>query len=291
MLSKFQNNTNAGFTAFDMADHYGDAEIVRGQFRSAYLGPKSIFCATKYCVFEPITVTEYGMRDAASQRLANINPDKIDLLQFHWHDYNNSQYTRALQLLQADERVTVLGRCNFDTKRMEEIINAGVKVATNQVQDTLPPLLCPPCSPSLSSPHLPPSVVRRFPLQKMDRKRRARPIWPRHDPQSPKVPRKINIWGFWLLFQTLLRTLSTIGRKHNVSVSAVAVRWVLDFSYVGAVIVSACMGVSEHTEDNLAVYGWRLDGEDKRMLDEVLSGSRRGEMFRDMGDCGAEYRR
>lgn len=100
----------------------------------------------------------------------------------------------------------------------------------------------------------------------------------------------INIWGSWPLFQTLLRTLSAIGRKHDVSVSAVAIRWVLDFSYVGAVIVGVRMGVSEHTEDNLAVYGWRLDAEDTKMLEEVLCQSRRGDMFSDMGDCGAEYR-
>ncbi|OAX79414.1 hypothetical protein ACJ72_06269 [Emergomyces africanus] len=87
MLSQFQKHVNAGFTAFaDMADHYGDAEIVFGQFRSAYSGPESIFCATKYCVFEPTTVAKDGMGDAVSQRLANIKSDKIDLLQFHWHD-------------------------------------------------------------------------------------------------------------------------------------------------------------------------------------------------------------
>lgn len=51
--------------------------------------------------------------------------------------YNNSQYIRALQFLQDDERVAALGLCNFDTKRMEEVISVGVKVATNQVQVTL----------------------------------------------------------------------------------------------------------------------------------------------------------
>jgi diketogulonate reductase-like aldo/keto reductase len=30
--------------------------------------------------------------------------------------------------------VTVLGICNFDTKRLEEIIDNGINVATNQVQ-------------------------------------------------------------------------------------------------------------------------------------------------------------
>lgn len=37
-------------------------------------------------------------------------------------------------MLAADERITVLGLCNFDTKRTLEIIEAGIPIATNQVQ-------------------------------------------------------------------------------------------------------------------------------------------------------------
>lgn len=97
-------------------------------------------------------------------------------------------------------------------------------------------------------------------------------------------------WGGWTLFQELLQSLKTIATKHNVAVSNVATRWVLDFDYVGAVIVGARMGVSEHGEENLASYGWRLDDEDQEQLDAVLAQSRRNEIFDVMGDCGGEYR-
>ncbi|PGH00028.1 hypothetical protein GX51_06027 [Blastomyces parvus] len=296
MLSQFQKHVDSGFTAFDMADHYGDAEIVFGEFRSSYSGPKSIFCATKYCVFEHITVTPEGMRDAVSQRLANIKSDKIDLLQFHWHDYNDTQYVRALQLLQNDERVTVLGLCNFDTKRMEEVLSAGVKIATNQVQFSLIDVrptcaMAEACEKHNIKLLTYGTLCGGFLSEKWLGKDEPDPFGAGMTPSLRKYLEMINIWGPWPLFQTLLKTLSTIGRKHNVSVSAVAIRWVLDFSYVGAVLVGARMGVSEHTEDNLAVYGWQLDAEDKKMLEEVLSQSRREEMFRDVGDCGAEYRR
>ncbi|KLJ07018.1 hypothetical protein EMPG_17493 [Blastomyces silverae] len=297
ILSQFQKHVDSGFTAFaDMADHYGDAEIVFGEFRSSYSGPKSIFCATKYCVFEHITVTPDGMRDEVSQRLANIKSDKIDLLQFHWHDYNDTQYIRALQLLQDDERVAVLGLCNFDTKRMEEVIGAGVKIATNQVQfsliDTRPTYaMAEACEKHNIKLLTYGTLCGGFLAEKWIGKDEPDAFGAGMTPSLRKYLEMINIWGPWSLFQTLLETLSTIGRKHNASVSAVAIRWVLDFSYVGAVLVGARMGVSEHTEDNLAVYGWQLDAEDKRMLEEVLCQSRRGEIFSDMGDCGAEYRR
>lgn len=100
----------------------------------------------------------------------------------------------------------------------------------------------------------------------------------------------IKIWGSWSLFQELLGILSTIASKHSVTISNVAVRWVLDFPYVGAVIVGARMGVSEHADENLASYGWNLDTDDKAAVDRVLAKSRAIELFNAMGDCGSEYR-
>lgn len=100
----------------------------------------------------------------------------------------------------------------------------------------------------------------------------------------------IRSWGDWDLFQELLSTLKAIGVKHKVSVSNVATRWVLDFPYVGAVIVGARMGISEHTEENIASLGWSLDEEDRQALERILAKSRRHETFEATGDCGGEYR-
>lgn len=105
----------------------------------------------------------------------------------------------------------------------------------------------------------------------------------------------IQAWGDWTLFQELLETLGKIAHKHSsdavkMSISNVATRWVLDFPYVGAVIVGARMGISEHTADNAASFGWSLDEEDRAAVESVLSKSRREAMFEAMGDCGGEYR-
>jgi len=109
-------------------------------------------------------------------------------------------------------------------------------------------------------------------------------------PSLRKYLDMINIWGGWSLFQKLLETLAKIAEKHSVTVSNVATRWVLDFPYVGAAIIGVRMGVSEHTKENLEVYGWSLDGEDAEILENVLEQSRQTELFADMGDCGSEYR-
>jgi aryl-alcohol dehydrogenase-like predicted oxidoreductase len=84
--------------------------------------------------------------------------------------------------------------------------------------------------------------------------------------------------------------LGSVAKKHEVSISTVAIRWVLGFPYVGAVIVGARMGVSQHTDENKASLGWSLDQSDKEDIEEVLVKSKRMEVFDDMGDCGGEYR-
>jgi aryl-alcohol dehydrogenase-like predicted oxidoreductase len=98
------------------------------------------------------------------------------------------------------------------------------------------------------------------------------------------------VWGGWTLFQELLQVLSGIASKRGVSIANVATRWVLDFPYVGAVIVGCRMGVSDHSNESLACFGWTLDDSDRQSIDVVLAKSNREAMFRDMGDCGAEYR-
>jgi aryl-alcohol dehydrogenase-like predicted oxidoreductase len=109
-------------------------------------------------------------------------------------------------------------------------------------------------------------------------------------PSQRKYYAMIRSWGGWALFQELLRVLREIARKHRVSVSNVATRWVLDFPCVGAVIVGARMGVSEQSRENLASLGWCLDEEDCAGIERILARGSRREMFESMGDCGGEYR-
>jgi diketogulonate reductase-like aldo/keto reductase len=100
----------------------------------------------------------------------------------------------------------------------------------------------------------------------------------------------ISVWGGWSLFQELLAILLQLGKKYQVTVSNVAVRWVLDHDFVGAVIVGARMGISEHIDENLKVFSFRLEEDDKNLIRRVSNRSNAKKVFEDMGDCGAEYR-
>tara|TARA_R110002060_G_scaffold18062_1_gene24965 strand:+ start:756 stop:1094 length:339 start_codon:yes stop_codon:yes gene_type:complete len=109
-------------------------------------------------------------------------------------------------------------------------------------------------------------------------------------PSHRKYFEMIEVWGGWVLFQELLSNLSAIGRKYNTSISTTAVRWILDHDYVGAVIIGARMGISEHVDENLEVFKFRLDEEDQAGIQKVLDRCKARDVFAEMGDCGAEYR-
>lgn len=295
MMTQFVDYVSRGFTAFDMADHYGDAEVIFGQLRESLERPENIFGATKYCVFHKTAITSEVVRANVTERCRRMSTDKVDLLQFHWQDYNDHQYIQALQLLQQDERVQHLGLCNFDTKRLQEVVQSGIDIVTNQVQfsliDARPRFkMGEVCERNKIKLLTYGSLCGGFLAEKWLGKPEPQLFGADTTPSQRKYFEMIQTWGDWELFQILLQVLKRIATKHGVSVSNVATRWVLDFSYVGAVIVGARMGVSEHTEENLKTYGWRLDSDDRKDIEMVLEKSRREEVFAAMGDCGSEYR-
>lgn len=133
----FRKHVDAGLIAYDMADHYGDAEVTFGQFRSSQPDAQQIFCATKWAVFDHVEISKEVVAANVAERLTAINASMVDLLQFHWQDYNDHQYVEASKLLADHPQVRMLGLCNFDTQRMDEILASGVEVVSNQVQFSL----------------------------------------------------------------------------------------------------------------------------------------------------------
>lgn len=99
----------------------------------------------------------------------------------------------------------------------------------------------------------------------------------------------IQTWGTWSDFQTLLNVLKCIAAKHNVDISNVSTRWVLDHDEVGAVIVGTRLGLSSNVDSNLKVFEFELDEEDRRRIEEVALGERARRLFETVGDCGQEY--
>src|SRR5262245_55042046 len=93
----------AGFDSFDMADHYGSAEDIAGQFNALVEGGK-VRGATRPTVFTkwcpaPGEMTPETVRAAVRRALTRMRTGRIDLLQFHWWIFRHPGWIDAMSEL------------------------------------------------------------------------------------------------------------------------------------------------------------------------------------------------
>ena len=291
---------DSGFTTWDLADIYSPAEDFIGDFRRRLLGLTGkeeldrIQGLTKW-VPRPGTISRTIVNENIERSLRRMNVSSLDLLQFHWWDYNNPYYMDALKYL-SDLRdkgiIKHIGLTNFDTERMQIMIDSKLKVVSNQVQysiiDRRPEVQMIPfclkhnisllaygtlCGGLMSERWLgkiQPSTVELGTLS------------------LRKYMNMIDAWGGWNLFQHLLSTLRGIAQKHNVSIANVATNYILAKSTIAAVIIGVRLGIVDHRNDNLRVFNFYLDKSDCDAIDAVCTKS--NNLFETIGDCGDEYR-
>ena len=95
---------DAGFVTWDLADHYGPAEDFVGEFRRRMLQTRGesaladVQAFTKW-VPQPGKITREVVEQTVGRSLKRMNVTTIDLLQFHWWDYDDLNYLAALSLL------------------------------------------------------------------------------------------------------------------------------------------------------------------------------------------------
>lgn len=292
---------DADFTTWDLADHYGPAEDFVGEFRRRLAAERGddalsgIQAFTKW-VPQPGAMTRQVIEGNLDISRRRMGMERLDLLQFHWWDYRDHRYLDALSHL-ADLRdegwLREVALTNFDTRRMRDIADHGVRVVSNQVQysliDRRPEVAMAEFCQEQGSSLLAYGTVCGGLLS--DRYLGRPEPGPRELSTASlrKYKQMIDAWGGWDLFQGLLSVLRNIADRHDASIANVAVRYVLDRPAVAGVIVGARLGVAEHIADNARVFRIRLDDADLEAIETVLSQSR--DLFRLIGDCGDEYRR
>ena len=290
-----------GFTSWDLADIYGPAEDFVGQFRrrlSEIKGDKEmdkIQALTKW-VPNPGRIEYSIVKENIQKSLSRMGLDCLDLLQFHWWDYNNPYYLDALKYLSKlrDENIIKhIGLTNFDTDRLQIIIDSGLQIVSNQIQysiiDRRPEVkMVPFCKAHnvrlLAYGSLCGGLLSERYLGKIQE-----PSALDLDTLSLKKYKKmIDKWGGWGLFQELLSTLNDIAQKHKVSIANVATRYILQKPAVVGVIIGVRLGISDHRKSNTQVFNFSLDKSDHDTIDTVCSKS--NNLFDMVGDCGDEYR-
>jgi aryl-alcohol dehydrogenase-like predicted oxidoreductase len=291
---------DAGYTTWDLADHYGPAEDFVGEFRRRFAAERGaerlleIQAFTKW-VPSPGPMTGRVVEEAIDVSRRRMAVEALELLQFHWWDYRDRRYLDALRHLAdltREGRIRHLGLTNFDTERLQVIAGNGIPIVSNQVQY---------------------SLIDRRPEARMAAFCRDRGMTllaygtllggllsetylgraePRRDElvtaSLQKYKQMIDAWGGWPLFQELLAVLKTVADKHRVGIANIGVRYVLDRPAVAGVIVGARLGAAQHRDDNARVFDVALDADDLAAIEAVLAKSR--DLLRLIGDCGDEYR-
>src|SRR5690606_31377799 len=124
-----QAYAQAGFDTFDMADHYGSAEIITGRLLSRYPAREERPLAfTKWCP-EPGPMTAEIVRKGVQERLDRLGVEKVDLLQFHWWTFEHPAWLDALHemaRLKDEGLIGAIGVTNFDAAHLRVALSDGV---------------------------------------------------------------------------------------------------------------------------------------------------------------------
>ena len=291
---------DSGFTTWDLADIYGPAEDLIGEFRlrlQELRGKQEldrIQALTKW-VPHPGKITRPVVIENIQKSLNRMNVSSIDLLQFHWWDYNNPYYMDALKYLtelRDTGMVKNIGLTNFDTEHVQIMMASDLPIVSNQIQysiiDRRPEVkMIPFCQKYHISLLAYGSLCGGLMSDRYFG--RKKPSAAELDTLSlRKYYQMIEAWGGWNLFQELLSNLKTIAQKHKVSISNVATRYILDKATVAGVIIGTRLGIVEHRVNNTQVFNFRLDKSDLDVIDTVCTKS--NNLFEVIGDCGDEYR-
>ena len=282
----------AGLTTFDMADHYGSAEEIAGIFTRKYAGSDDVQILTKW-VPEPGGSSRDTVRKAVQRSIDRLQTDRLDLLQYHAWSYADPSYLDELfylQELRDEGLIRHLGLTNFDTAHLSMVLETGINVVSNQICFSLldqraangMTRLCEEKSLSiLAFGTLAGGFLTEHWLGQPEPAMEDLKTW-----SQTKYKRYIDEAGGWAPFQNLLTALKQTADEHRVSMANIASRFILEQPAVGAVIIGARLGESEHIQNNRAILNFTPKEECWHAIRETLN-----DLTPIPGDCGDEYRK
>lgn len=292
-----------GLTTFDCADIYTGVEEILGQFVNELkaMGNYShddIQIHTKFVpdlsILDQVNF-EYTEK-VVDRSLKRMHRDCIDVVQFHWWDYEVPGMMEAafdLVKLQEKGKIRNISMCNFDTEHLKMMIDAGIPVVSNQTQysvfDRRPEKALLPysiendvysfCYGTLSGGFL---AERWMGVKRED-----------YEPETRSHVKYLQIiedsMG-WDGFQEMLQILKAIADKYHVSISNVATKYILNQPGVGAVMVGTRN--SKHVEDNARIAEFDLTDEEMAMITSFINKfpTPEGEPFTLERTPGSRYR-
>jgi aryl-alcohol dehydrogenase-like predicted oxidoreductase len=198
----------------------------------------------------------------------------LDLVQFHWWDFDIPGYVEAahhLVDLQKAGKIHHIGVTNFDAEHLTELLDAGVPVVSNQVQYSLLDSRPERAMADLSQKHgfkllCYGTLAGGFLTDRWLHK--ELPSKGLENRSLIKYRLIVDEFGGQGLFQELLDVIAGIADRRSVSIADVAIRYVLQKPSVGGVIIGARN--SRHLSRLINVFRSGLANEDLEEIEEVV---------------------
>ena len=301
VMKAFHQLVDKGFTTFDGADIYTGVEEFLGKFvnelkQGSSISPHDIQIHTKYVPdLDLLRDVDYHYTEKIIDRsLKRLNRDTLDLVQFHWWDYEVPGWIETagdLVRLQEKGKIRNIAATNFDTEHLAKLVDAGIPIVSCQSQY---------------------SVFDRRPEKALLEYCRSKGIAllcygtlsggllseKRMGEAAPVADNRSHVKYFqviedslgWDGYQKLLLLLDKIARKHAVSIAHVATKYILSQQGVGATIIG--VRNSRHVESNTEIFRFQLDASDQEEIKGFLEGypTVAGEPFELERTIGSKYR-
>ncbi|KAE9376243.1 Aldo/keto reductase [Stipitochalara longipes BDJ] len=239
--------------------------LIVGHYNAKPSSKLPLTAFTKWCPQENGVKSFGNAERVVNLALERLSQSQITLFQYHAWDYSDDAFLHNishLRELQNRGKIAHIGLINTNTAHLKMLIDSGFNIATNQVSCSI--------------------IDRRI-------TRQSEPVDINELNRSlRKYLRFIRAAGGWEAYQNVLQALELISKKHSVSISAIAMRYVLDIPSVKGVIVGTRFGRNSEAYmiENLKVFSFSLDEEDKAQIAKAQGA------LKDLpGDCGDKYRR
>lgn len=278
-LYGFHQLVDQGFTTFDCADIYTGVEEIIGRFvnelkQSGHYQEEDIQVHTKFVPDKSMLsqINREYVERIVDRSLMRMHRDAIDLIQFHWWDFNVSgMMDTAYELVRLQEKGKIrnIGMCNMDTERLKQMIDAGINVVSNQAQYSLFDRRPEKSILAYSEKHHVNTLAfgtlaggflaERYLGQEFEQAETRSQV---------KYLQIIEDSLGWDGLQKLLPLLKMIADEHQVSIANVATQYILSQPSVGAVIVG--VRNSKHVADNLRILQFELSTTEKAMIKDFI---------------------
>ena len=266
-----------GVTTFDTADIYGRSERLLGQC----LKGRDCLIFTKAVFFGNVP-TPLQIRNKVESSLRNLQRDRIDGLQIHWHnpeqDFRETLSTYADLVEQG--KIRQLGVTNFSTPMLEKALQYA-PIHTHQVQYSLIDRRPEATMQALCQQH-DIALLAYGPLAGGFLSDEFRGVsYPPTEPDHARsfyYSNMIRMHGGWMAVLNLISTLAEMAQRYDKTVAQIALNWVSQQPCVQSVISGLTLN-RQQIQDNVEAMNFTLAPEDMQRLCD-----RSTELFKQPGD-------